>query len=82
MLWGIIAGVVLLGLLIGAVLFLHSPQEDKPQVRRCPLCRARLTPGETVFAQVLSSGPPQQIKIKGCPHCLPNYYGDTMELET
>ena len=42
-------------------------------IRRCPLCGNVLAPHESVIAQILTQKPPQQIKIKGCHHCLPNY---------
>lgn len=63
----IVAGAVLL-------LFKFTPVNDGGvHIRRCPLCGNVLGVNESVIAQILTQTPPQQIKIKGCRHCLPNY---------
>jgi hypothetical protein len=74
--WLILAGAVLLGVGIVAYILMHltgGESRDAARERRCPLCKSVLGQDETVVAQILTQKPPQQIKIKGCRHCLPHY---------
>lgn len=82
MVLALLAALLIGGLLIWLVLSLDTSAPTTVPVRRCPLCSSILGPDETVFAQILTATPPQQVKIKGCPHCLPNYRGEAMRLET
>lgn len=77
----LLAAMVVGGLLVWMILAMNNPADRPVPRRRCPLCGSELGPNETVFAQLITSTPPQQLKIKGCPHCLPNYHGETLPLE-